>query len=671
MSQQYPAIPLITHDPYFSYWLMGDELHADWARHWTGSPGGMSGILRIDGKSYRFMGAEPSHLPVLPQTSVEVTATATRFAFYQDEVNIVVEFLSPLLLDDIDLCSRPATYVSFQVSSVEAKTIQIYFDAPAEISVDNTRQDVVWNRFHLPGLDVIRVGSAEQRMLGRSGDDLRIEWGHLYLTAQSDLASTSLCGSEEARTRFEASGDVNPRDDMRMPRRAEDEWPSLVCVFDLGVTRGTENRHLTLAYDDLYSLEFLHRRMQPYWRYSGRDAGDLLEECEQTYASVRSRCLAFDDALSKALNEHGGDAFERLGLICYRQSIAAHKIVADSDGRVMMFSKENFSNGCAATVDVTYPSSPLFLLFNPDLLAAQVLPVLEYAHSDRWKFEYAPHDVGTYPLANGQVYGGGERSHRDQMPVEECGNMLILLGALSHFGGDTSLAEQFWPLLKQWADYLAAKGDAPERQLCTDDFTVRIANNANLAIKAVMGIGAYAQLCEQTGKFEEASRYRLTAEAMAEDWRVRATEGDHTLLAFGVPNTWSLKYNLVWDRLLDLNLFPIELAKKELDFYKLRQETYGLPLDNRMNFAKIDWSLWVASFAGSKEEFSEFVIPIDRWLRETPTRVPVTDLYWTDDGRQVGWDKTRVGQGTAKGFQARSVVGGIFLPLLFPHKQLE
>ena len=624
----------------------------------------MSGLLRIGGSTYRFMGAEPSHLPVMTQTHIEVTATATRFTFEQDDIKLEVEFLSPLLLEDIDLCSRPATYLTFKVSNKTAKDIQIYFDAPAEMAVDNNRQEVTWNRFRLPGLDVLRVGAVRQEVLGRAGDDLRIEWGHLYLSASSDVALTGLCGSEAARSRFEATGDVNGRDDMRMPRRADDEWPSLVCVFNLATVCGETERHLTLAYDDLYSAEFLQRRLQPYWRYSGRDAGDLLELCEQFYDSIRDRCSEFDKELSRKLIERGGEAYRRLGVICYRQSIAAHKIVADANGRVMMFSKENYSNGCAATVDVTYPSSPLFLLFNPTLLAAQVLPVLEYANSGRWPFDFAPHDLGTYPLANGQVYGGGERSHRDQMPVEECGNMLILLGALSEFGGETQLADEFWPLLKQWADYLAAKGDAPERQLCTDDFTVRIANNANLAIKAIMGIGAYSLLCDRTNRFEEASRYRLMAESMAEDWRARATEGDHTLLAFGVPNSWSLKYNLVWDRLLDLNLFPVELAHSELEFYKARQETYGLPLDHRMNFAKIDWSLWVASFAKTDEEFREFVVPIERWLRETPTRVPVTDLYWTDDGRQVGWDKSRVGQGSAKGFQARSVVGGVFLPLL-------
>lgn len=325
----------------------------------------------------------------------------------------------------------------------------------------------------------------------------------------------------------------------------------------------------------------------------------------------------------------------------------------------MLFAKENFSNGDIATVDVLYPSSPFFLLLNPALLEAQLRPVLAYASLPRWKFPFAPHDLGRYPLANGQLYGGGERTEQDQMPIEESGNLLILGAALGQAQADWHLARQYWPQFTKWAQYVRANGLDPENQLCTDDFAGHLAHNANLSIKAIEALGAYAVMARGLGHTAIAADYLATAQQMAARWqqmdmdmdRDAGADGSHYKLAFDRPGTWSEKYNLVWDQLLGLHLFPAAVRQTELAFYQRHLNRYGLPLDGRADYTKLDWELWTATLASDQAQFEAFLDPIVQWVNASPSRVPLTDWYDTKTGKQVG-------------FQARSVVGGIFIKAL-------
>jgi hypothetical protein len=258
--------------------------------------------------------------------------------------------------------------------------------------------------------------------------------------------------------------------------------------------------HVLLSYTQGYAIEYMHRRLREFWQRNGQTTEEMLEAAEIQQAALVERGKRFDGELRSALERAGGKEYSDLAILAYRQTLAAHALVADLDGAPLMFPKEDFSNGCISTVDVLYPSAPFFLLMNPALLEAQLKPVLDYAMLPRWKFPFAPHDLGTFPLANGQVYGGGERTEDDQMPVEESGNLLILVAALGHAEGNWHVAEQYWPLLMKWADYVAQKGLDPENQLSTDDFAGHLAHNANLSIKAIEGLGAYAAMARGLGK---------------------------------------------------------------------------------------------------------------------------------------------------------------------------
>jgi Domain of unknown function (DUF4965)/Domain of unknown function (DUF1793)/Domain of unknown function (DUF5127)/Domain of unknown function (DUF4964) len=655
-----PVVPLVTHDPYFSIWSMADRLTDVNTRHWTGVEQPLAGLIRIDNVAYRYMGADPRQIPAMQQVSLQVTPLHTIYTFETAGVRLQVTFFTAAFPNDLDALSRPVDYLTWNITSTDSRphAVDLLLDASPVIAVDTNDQDVTWGRSMIPGMQILRVGSRDQRVLNREGDNLRIDWGYFYL-AVPDQPGVALATVSAAIQSFLASGNVAQSDDMDMPREPRNRAAHLAVAFHLDASPAAPvNRHVLLAYDDSYSIEYLGRKLRPYWRRDGQTAAGMLAVSEAQYPHLEEIGKHFDAELTDDLTRVGGKDYAWLATLAYRQTFAAHGFAADVDDTPMLFPKENFSNGCISTVDVLYPSSPFFLFFNPALLEAQLKPVLEYSALPRWKFPFAPHDLGTYPLADGQVYGGGELTDENQMPVEESANMLIMMDALGRAQGDQHLAEEYWPQLAKWADYLLTDGLDPANQLSTDDFAGHLAHNANLSIKAIEGIDAYAQMATKLGKKDIASKYATSARQMATQWAVMALDGDHYKLAFDKPGTWSQKYNLVWDMLLGMDLFPSSVRKTEMAFYLRHLTQYGLPLDNRADYTKLDWELWTATLTDEPSQFTALMDPIANWLRETPTRVPLGDWYDTKTG-------------VALHFQARSVVGGVFVKALADKKLTE
>jgi hypothetical protein len=249
---------------------------------------------------------------------------------------------------------------------------------------------VNWSRLQANGLRALRLGSHEQPVLQKSGDNLRIDWGYLYVASPSSEDARQ-AANDRALTReaFAGGGQVmeddafadhNPRVKYNPVRN-----PVLAVSFDLGnVSSQPASRYVVLAYDDLYSLEYFNRRVRPYWRRKGAEASDLLRAATTDYQDVIAKCNQFDRELMADLTRIGGKEYAQLCALAYRQSMAAHKLAVDADGTLLFFSKENFSNGSINTADVFYPSAPLFLLMNPKLLRGSVEPMLQYASMTRW-----------------------------------------------------------------------------------------------------------------------------------------------------------------------------------------------------------------------------------------------------------------------------------------------
>jgi hypothetical protein len=657
-----PAVPLIANDPYFSIWSMSDKLTDGPTKHWSEAPQPLTGLIRIDGHLFRWMGAQPSaragvpDAPAMPQTALDVTPLHTRYRFTAAGIDLRVTFFTPSFPQDLDVLSRPVTYLTWSAVSTDGAThnVALLLDVSPLVAVNDRAQPVTWGAFQAGNLNVLRVGTRDQDYLHQSGDRIRIDWGYFNLAVPAnDDAKLEL--STDAMRQFSVEGQLSGGDDLGMPAPAGSSARSaahVAAAIPFGsVGPQPVERHVLLAYTDGYSIEYLGRRLRGYWQRNGMTESALLTTAESEYAALEQRGLRFDENLTADLTKVGGADYAYMGALLFRQTLAAHKLVADADGTPMLFSKENDSNGCIDTVDVTYPSSPFFLLFNPTLLQAQLEPLMRYAALPRWKFPFAPHDLGTYPLADGQVYGGGELNEVDQMPVEESGNLLLMIAALGKEQGNWDFARRYMPQLTQWAEYLQAKGLDPENQLSTDDFAGHLAHNANLSIKAIEALGAFVQIARGVGNNDLAIRYEKAVRPLPAKWETMAREGDHYKLAFDQPGTWSQKYNLVWDEVLGLHLFPPSVAETEWNFYARRMQPYGLPLDNRKTFTKLDWEVWTASLTKNPDQSQALLHRLVAWLDTTPSRVPATDWYDTQNGSQMA-------------FQARSVVGGIFLKAL-------
>lgn len=651
-----PAIPLINADPYFSIWSFADNPANDLTRHWTGKIMSVCSMIKIDGKTYRLIGDNISSLPALNLKQTIINPTQTIYIYEDAGINLKLTFTSPLLPDSLDLISEDASYITWQVKSIDNKEhdVSVYIDNSAELCLNTPNQQVTWGRLKLENGIAMKMGSQEQNILGKKGDDLRIDWGYVYLVSPKDQNPQSVIASaDEVRNDFVNNNKLPAEDDFNMPRPGNDGWLVQAYLFDLGKV-GTNQREIytVLAYDDIYAIQYFHRDLRAYWKRNGASINDLLNSRIRNYTLLIKKCEEFDKGLKAKLNEKGGEDYASICALAYRQVFGAHKLVADIDGTPMLFPKEDFSNGCISTVDVIYPSAPFFMYLNPQLLKALLTPVFQYSELPRWKFPFAPHDLGTYPKANGQVYGGGETSEEDQMPVEESGNMIILTYGLCRAENNTEYAKKYWNSLEKWAEYLKEKGLDPENQLCTDDFTGHLAHNTNLSVKAIVALGCFSKICEMAGMKDKAAEYYNIAKSYAKKWEVMALDKDHYKLAFDKPGTWSMKYNLVWDKLFKLNLFSPEVSEKELSYYKTKLNKYGLPLDNRADFTKPEWMTWTASMFNDKNDFESFMHTIAEYLNNTPDRVPFCDWYETKTARKDA-------------FQARSVVGGIFIKMLF------
>ncbi len=576
------------------------------------------------------------------QTDVVLKANQTTYTFDCDKVLLTATFTSPLLLNDLEVMSCPISYISVKVKSKDTKKhqVKLYVGASSNIAVNTPQQEVVVAKYKQDALNILKAGTVAQPVLQKKSDDLRVDWGSVYLCAQATNSQHYISNENTSLLPFVA--------DEMISAKTEITGKNLVLntITNLGAVGTKETGTvLMLGYDEVYSINYFGANLKPWFKKDGMSMNSALAKAAKNYKSIIKRVETFDKKLFDDCQIAGGRKYADLCVLAYRQAIAAHTLVESPEGEILFLSKENNSGGFINTVDVTYPSAPLFLVYNPNVLKGMLNGIFYYSEkSGKWSKPYPAHDLGTYPMATGQVYG-------EDMPVEEAGNMIILTAAIALQEGHANYAKKHWKTLSTWVNYLNEKGFDPENQLSTDDFSGHLARNANLSVKAIMGIASYGKLAGMLGDKSAEKKYISIAKKLAKDWKTIAADSNHYNLAFEAKGTWSQKYNLVWDEILDLNVFPKSIVEKEIAYYLTKQNEYGLPLDSRNTYTKSDWVIWTATLAKNKTDFKALINPMWKYANETPDRLPISDWHVTTNAKRSG-------------FKARSVVGGYFIKLL-------
>ncbi len=635
MKLRAPAIPLITVDPYFSVWSPYEIINHREPQHWTRSNNDIAGRVLIDGEEYSFLGYN-RNIKKITQVSLDITALSTKVVFENEKIKLFVTFTTPTLPDDYMLLTRPVSYMSVRYEKKDASVNNVAFKVMVgdSLCLDKRKAaPVVIEEKKFGGISAASIGNETQNPLNKCGDDIRIDWGYVYLAVVGDARFST----HDFRTKFAVL--------------EADAEPSVEKLF-------------MFAYDDLgASINYFGKKLCSFWNKDGMTIEEAITAAAADYETVIKRCDEFSADMYEKAYAAGGEKYAELLSLAYRQVIAAHKLAVDDNGDILYISKECFSNGCAATVDVSYPSIPLYLYYNTELIKGMLRPIYKFAASDAWKYDYAPHDAGRYPLVTGQVYGlnkeTGELKHHMQMPVEECGNMIIMETNVAIADGNADFAKAHFDTLKSWCEYLIKYGDDPENQLCTDDFAGHLAHNCNLSLKAIMGIAGMSILSDMLGEKEESEKYLAIAKEKAQSWCERAENDDGSYrLTFDKEGTFSMKYNMVWDKIWGTGIFDEKVFKKEIASNITKINKYGMPLDSRCDQTKSDWLVWTATMAKTQSDFKKFITPLWRFYNDTPDRVAMTDWYDTVSGTQIG-------------FIHRTVQGGLYIKMLDESKKLK
>lgn len=529
-------------------------------------------------------------------------------------VEITLSFLSPITPTSTVRQSIPASYVTIYVSG--NVPVDIYMDLNGQWVSGNRASNIVWGLSHTAldgmnhGFKTWEVKREEEQLFTEFLD--RAEWGTLHFSAPSNVrheAGTSAL----LRQRFSRTGTLQNSVDHHF-RSIMDDEPVFAFSKSFGLNSSTasvchESVTFTIAHIQDPVVQFASARgltfMRPLWESYFLTVPKLLTFHYLDFANAKSLAAKYSKQLAVNAFKSGAEDYVDIVALSARQVLGATSFSGTPENPIL-FLKEISSNGNFQTIDVIFPAFPFFLYTNPRWLGYLLEPLIEHMLSGQYPNKYAMHDLGAhFPNATGHPLGRDE-----YMPVEECGNILImglaLANALSNTANNSatdtwrpmggvpstnppadSLAplsvgqqdeidyidnawvgqadslkrakkwvKRSYRLWKQWTSYLVEFSLTPHNQLSTDDFAGWLALQTNLALKGIIGIKAMAGLAELTDNHEDAKVYNNISKVYIAKWEEYGISRDktHAKVAYNWFGSWTTTYNLYADSLLCFHL---------------------------------------------------------------------------------------------------------------------
>lgn len=659
-----PAVPLLVRSPSVSTWQTADELAARWPVYWSDRTRAMTGVAVVDGAKYLFLGA-PREFNAVSATQLDRAMTPTRssFTFAAGTITLFVDFVSPVEPSDLRRQSVPFGYVVARAQSRDstAHRVQLYFDISGEWAHGDDTTPIRWSREQVPHAG----GSLTAFSITPAAPEVLVEkngfpsWGTTVWATAATAAVTTQAGADVVvRATGARQGRLDNTVAADMPRSINDRWPVFAFMADLDPVGAAMSEPITLVVGHVREPagSYLGEPIAPLWRSFWSSWQEMLADTFDDAGAALARAGALDARIIADATAVAGPEYAALCDLSLRQAFGGTELVGVED-RPWLFLKDISGRGDVSSIDTLYAASPAFLYVNPRFLRLLLDPIFAYVERGSWTWPFAPLGLGgPFPRGDGDTANSGGLH-----AVVASADMLLMTAAYVRAAkADGSVyAAAHLDILTQWATYLKENTPLPADALAqfTDDgFPGLLNGSTNLELKAVLALGAMAQLTEAAGHAADAATYRALAEDLIGQWATLAKDpsGEHLRALRDKDGTWSLQYDAFYDQLLGLGLIPSAVLSREMAWYAQNAQPFGVHLfspEEPRRTARVNWEMWIAAASPDAALRESLIHDVYSYATTTSQRVPFADGYDPTGGERLG-------------FQARPVIGGVFAPLL-------